>query len=117
MSSGEDSNTLLEIVSSVGGLKIEIWSEDFEHAVSGHPEVTLKKVKDALKDPSRVVQSKSSANTCLFYSVEIKVTESESLYFCVVVGVKTSGAGKLITAYDTDYIKTGKTLFLKGDKK
>ena len=107
-------NTLVGKVSSMGGqLDIEIWSDDLQHAIDGHPEVTLDKVKSTLKDPSKVIQSKSSKNACLFYSVEIKINESESLYFCVVVAVIGSGRGKLVTAYDADFIKAGSELYSK----
>lgn len=107
-------NTLKDRVSSMGGqLDIEIWSDDLQHAIDGHPEVTIDKVKATLKDPSKVIQSKTSTNACLFYSVEIKMSESESLYFCVVVAVVGSGKGKLVTAYDADFIKTGTELYSK----
>jgi len=109
-------NRLLDVVASVGGLEIEIWSDDLDHAISGHPEVTLVKVKDTLKDPSRVVQSKSSSNACLFYSVEIKISETESIYFCVVVAAVAQGNGKMITAYEADFMKTGQELYSKGVK-
>ena len=109
-------NRLIETVDSVGGLKIQIWSEDLAHAISGHPEVTIDKVRETLKNPMKVVQSKSSKNACLFYSIEIKLSETESIYFCVVVGVTESRVGKLITAYDADFMKTGKELYSKGEK-
>lgn len=107
-------NTLLDTVSTMNGqLKIEIWSDDLEHAIDGHPEVTIEKVKETLKDPAKVVQSKTSGNACLFYSFEIKISDTESIYFCVVVTVQASGLGRMITAYDADFIKTGNVLFLK----
>lgn len=106
-------NKLLDRVNSIGGLEIEIWSDDLDHAISGHPEVTMDKVRRALKDPSRVIQSKSSGNACLFYSVEVKISDTESLYFCVVVAVTKTGVGKMVTAYDADFIKSGKVLFSK----
>jgi hypothetical protein len=107
-------NTRIETISTMGDrLEIEIWSDDLQHAIDGHPEVTIKKVKETLKDPSKVIQSKSSKNACDFYSVEIKVSVTESLYFCVVVAVMGSGKGKMVTAYDADFIKTGTTLFSK----
>jgi len=109
-------NRLIVVVDSIGGLKIEIWSNDLEHAKTGHPEASLERVQGTLKDPSRIVQSKSSSNTCLFYSVEIKVSETESLFFCVVVGVSSPGKGRMITAYDADFMKTGKELYSKGGK-
>lgn len=106
-------NNLLDKVVSVGGLEIEIWSEDLQHAVDGHPEVTLERVVSTLEDPYKVIQSKSSKTACLFYSVEVKISETETLYFCVVVAVTGSGLGKMITAYNADFIKTGKELFSK----
>lgn len=107
-------NFLIEKISSVGGqLEIEIWSDDFQHAVEGHPEVTIEKVRGTLRDPSKVIQSKSSANACLFYSLAVNISETEILYFCVVVAVTGSGKGKLVTAYDADFIKTGIELYSK----
>ena len=107
-------NVLLETISTMKGqLEIEIWSDDLDHAIKGHPEVTIDKVKETLKDPSRVVQSKTSSSRCLFYSILIKTSETETLYFCVVVQVKDSGKGKMITAYDADYMKSGTELFSK----
>lgn len=106
-------NNLIEKVSTVGGLEIEIWTDDLQHAIDGHPEVTIDKVRGTLKDPSKVIQSKSSTNSCLFYSVEIKISDSESLFFCVVVAVTGSGRGKMVTAYDTDFMKTGAELYSK----
>lgn len=98
-------NRLIATVESVGGLKIQIWSEDLDHAIQGHPEVTLDKVEETLKEPYEVVQSKSSNSVCLFYSVEVKIGNNESLYFCVVVALSVSGQGRMITAYDTDFVK------------
>ncbi|MBK7959976.1 MAG: hypothetical protein IPK04_01345 [Bdellovibrionales bacterium] len=51
-------NVLKEKVSSVGGLEIEIRTDDLQHAMDGHPEVTIDKVRSTLKDPSKVIQSK-----------------------------------------------------------
>ena len=51
-------NTLIEIVKSVGNLKIEIWTSDFQLALDAHPEVTLEKIKTSLKDPFKVIESK-----------------------------------------------------------
>ena len=113
MSSG-DENTLIEEVISLGTLKIQIWQEDFQHALDGHPEVTLDRVRNVLQQPMKVVESKHSKNACLFYSMECtdEITK-EKTYFCVVVAVTGSGEGKLETAYETTYIKTGKIIFGK----
>ena len=109
-------NSLIGRVRTVGGLDIEIWKEDLQHAINGHPEVTIEKVNGTLNDPSKVIQSKNSVNACLFYSVEVSISELESLYFCVVVAVTGSGKGKMVTAYDTDFIKTGNVLFAKTEE-
>jgi hypothetical protein len=106
-------NILVDKVNSIGGLVIEIWSEDLGHAISGHPEVTIDKIKETLSEPSKVIKSRSSSNACLFYSVVIQLRESECLYFCVVVAVTKIGKGKMITAYDADFIKSGIELYSK----
>ena len=73
------------------------------------------KIKAALKNPIRVVLSKNNRNVCLFYSIEIKTSENETIYFCVVVAVTQVGIGKLVTAYEADFIKSGKVLYVKGN--
>lgn len=113
----EEENELLEEVDAVGGLKIQIWREDLQHALNGHPEVTIDKVKDTLKNPLKIIKSKTSNRVCLFYSFEIEdEASSEIMYFCAVVGVIKEGIGKLETAYETTYIKKGKVLFGRGKK-
>ena len=106
-------NTLIEIVKSVGNLKIEIWTSDFQHALDGHPEVTLEKNKTALKDPFKVIESKKSSRVCLFYSIPIVDATFGQIYFAVVVGVTGAGKGKLETAYETTFIKSGTVLWSK----
>lgn len=108
-----DDNTLIETIDAVGGLKIEIWSGDFQHALEGHPEVTIENIRQTVKDPFKVVQSKRSNRACLFYSFEAKVDNAETIYFCVVVSLLDEGRGKLETAYEADYVKTGTVLFEK----
>jgi hypothetical protein len=36
---------LVETVKTKDGLKIEIWDVDFQHALEGHPEVTLERIQ------------------------------------------------------------------------
>jgi len=110
-----DESMLIEEVVSIGGLKIQIWSEDFQHALEGHPEVTLDNVRTVLQQPVRVVESKHSKNACLFYSFEdVNEQTGEKHYFCVVVAVIGSGIGKMETAYQTTFMKFGKVIFEKG---
>lgn len=108
---GEESK-LIEEISTKQGLKIEIWDVDFQHALDGHPEVSIDRIKKSLEKPYKVVQSKKSNRVCLFYNLEIENDPKfGTIYFCVVVGVLSDGKGKLETAYETTYIKTGKVLF------
>ena len=103
---------LFEEVSTEQGLKIEIWDVDFQHAIDGHPAVSIERIRNSLKNPIKVIQSKKSNRVCLFYTVEIESDpEFGTIYFCVVVGVMGPGKGKLETAYETTYIKSGAVLF------
>ena len=113
----EDDNELIEEVVAVGGLKIQIWRADLQHALDGHPEVTLDRVRVALRDPLKVIKSKTSHRVCLFYAFESQDEQSgERIYFCTVVGVIRDGIGKMETAYETTYIKTGEVLFERRKK-
>jgi len=79
--------------------------------------VTIERIRNALKDPLKVIESKHSKRACLFYSVEFKDEKTgEPLYFCAVVAVLGDGKGKLETAYETTYIKKGTVLFEKGER-
>jgi len=113
----DDENKRIETVDAVGGLKVEIWTSDFQHALEGHPEVTLDRIRQALESPGQVIESQKSNRVCLFYSIGVKDREFGLIYFCVVVGVVRAGKGKLETAYETSYIKNGKVLFKKGGPK
>lgn len=105
---------LIEEVETDQGLKIQIWDVDFQHALEGHPEVTIERIKKSLKSPIKVVQSKKSNRACLFYNLEIENDpEFGTIYFCVVVGVLGDGKGKMETAYETTYMKSGTVLFEK----
>jgi hypothetical protein len=102
---------MIEEISGIGGLKIQIWQDDFQHALDGHPEVTLDRVKIALQSPLAVIESKHSKNACLFYTLEgVDEKTKERTYFCVVVAVLGGGVGKMETAYETTYMKSGKVL-------
>ena len=117
MKSSNDGNSLIETVEAEAGLEIQIWTSDFQHALEGHPEVTLERILNALKKPVKVVKSKRSHRVCLFYSLEIEDEQFGTIYFCVVVGVISKGCGKMETAYETTYIKDGDVLLNKGGKK
>jgi hypothetical protein len=117
LKSQDDDNSLIETVEAEAGLEIQIWTSDFQHALEGHPEVTLEKVRTALKNPIKVIKSKKSNRVCLFYSLEVQDEHFGKIYFCVVVGVTGKGRGKMETAYETTYIKDGDVLLEKGGRK
>lgn len=103
---------LIEEVEGNGGLKIQIWDIDYQHALDGHPEVSLDRIRVALKNPVTVIKSQYSERVCLFYKLEIKDDpQFGNIYFCVVVGVLGDGVGKMETAYETTYVKKGQILF------
>ncbi|MBH48993.1 MAG: hypothetical protein CME71_12565 [Halobacteriovorax sp.] len=107
-----DQAQLIDEVETEQGLKIQIWDVDFQHALDGHPEVTIERIRKSLISPVKVVQSKKSNRACLFYNLEIENDpEFGEIYFCVVVGVLGDGIGKMETAYETTYTKSGKVLY------
>ena len=109
-----DEAVLIAEIVTEHGLKIEIWDVDFQHALEGHPEVTIERIKSSLEKPIKVVQSKKSNRACLFYNLEIEDhPEFGKIYFCVVVGVLGDGKGKMETAYETTCVKTGTVLYEK----
>ena len=113
-----DEASLVETIKTEQSLEIEIWDLDFQHALEGHPEVTIERIRNSLKSPIKDVQSKRSARACLFYNLEIEDDpDFGKIYFCVVVAVLGQGKGKMETAYETTYIKSGKVLFEKKESK
>ncbi len=62
-------------------------------------------VVEALGDPSEVRRSRSDPNAFLFYRLE-----RQGRWLCVVVK-RLNGEGYMITAYPTDVIKEGETVW------
>ena len=113
----DDKPQLIETIDTEHGLKIEIWDVDFQHALDGHPEVSIERIRGALKAPLKVIKSKWSNRACLFYSLELDNHPTfGKVYFCVVVGVDGSGKGKMETAYETTDIKSGEILYEQESK-
>ena len=113
MESETPENKLIEEIDAIGGLKIQIWTDDFQHALDGHPEVSIEAVRKTVKDPIKVIESKKSNRACLFYSMESEAKNGEKIYFCVVISVLGEGKGKMETAYETTAIKNGKIIHEK----
>lgn len=45
----DDEASLVEMIETEQGLKIEIWDVDFQQALEGHPEVTIGRIRKSLK--------------------------------------------------------------------
>ena len=67
-------------------------------------------IEQTLRDPERVVQSRSDATAELYYSYQ-KETSFGDKWLCVVV--KFTDSPFVLTAYLTDAIKKGKELWRK----
>lgn len=97
----------------VYGRGIRLTSERHWHIENDHPEMAgqIDKIKETLSEPERITRSKTDPEVELFYKHYDQTPVTEK-YLCVVV--KTSIDDKfIITAYFTDTIKRGETLWPK----
>lgn len=83
MKSQDDDNSLIETVEAEAGLEIQIWTSDFQHALEGHPEVTLDRVRNALKNPIKVVKSKKSNQFAFSTLSKFRTNNSERFIFAL----------------------------------
>ena len=91
------------------GLTVRCTSDYWSFIVSEkHPVLKGKDqdAQDVLEKPSEVRQSKKDPNVLLFYG------SSGSRWLCVVVR-KENGTGFVITAYPTDTIKSGDSVWTR----
>lgn len=92
-------------------------NEGWLHIQSSHPEITIEELTIALQSPDEVRKSKfdkpnSKCTSQLFYRLKRPNPEQ----FTVVV-VKFCPDGNFVTsAYSTDVMKTGETVFEKGER-
>jgi hypothetical protein len=91
------------------GRKIELTQERWQHITKEHPE--LEKLKDriggVLSDPDYVKRSKRDDRVELFYKFESDLYRGKFL----LVVVKENVRCFLLTAYVTDAIKKGETIY------
>ncbi|MCB9061885.1 MAG: hypothetical protein H6622_10215 [Halobacteriovoraceae bacterium] len=100
-----------------GGLSVRVSVQALKHALEGHPEVTAEKIEQALQKPLEVRASRHSSKACLFYSFEYFDEFGVRVFFCVVVEVLAPGEGNMVTAYETEKLKKGETLYKSPIKK
>ncbi|MFQ5742343.1 MAG: PBECR2 nuclease fold domain-containing protein [Acidobacteriota bacterium] len=95
----------------VHGRSIRVTEERLEHLETSHPEMReqLERLKETLRDPERVVRSRTDPDVELFYRRfgETPVTEK---FLCAVVKSGDLDAF-LVTAYFTDSAKRGDMLW------
>jgi hypothetical protein len=84
-----------------------------EHFETAHPEMVgqREKIHETLLNPDRIVRSQTDPDAELFYC-RYDATPVSQKYLCVVVKVVDEDLF-IITAYFTDTIKRGKTLWGK----
>jgi len=92
------------------GTTIRLTDERRAHILE-HPEMATmeESIVEALLKPERVIQSKSSEETHLYYRYYAK-TRVGGKFLCVVVKIKEADAF-ILTAYLTDKIKKGEILW------
>lgn len=97
-------NVLLFEVLTPPGIRVRVTRSYWELIVTlKHPVMAGREddVKETLRNPDEVRQSKSDPNVCLFYR-----TERAGRWICAVIK-RLDGDGYLITTYPTDAIKEG----------
>ena len=88
-----------------GGLEFELTDEIWHHIQESHPEIdSMEIVSTVLYDPDHIVRSNWESTSCLYYKREGK-------YYKVVV--VNSEQKKIKTAYTTNTIKSGESVWIK----
>jgi hypothetical protein len=94
---------------------IELSDSSWEHIQVSHPEISLEDMQRVLADPLEVRESPRQSFVELFY--QAKTHPEGKSRFCVVV-VKVLDHGLFVsTAMTTNAMKSGRTLYRKGDAK
>ncbi|MBN1626979.1 MAG: YgiT-type zinc finger protein, partial [Deltaproteobacteria bacterium] len=91
----------------------EVTDERFEHIISDHPEMSdqIDNIKYTLENPDTVVRSRADSKAELFYRY-YSGTPVGVKYMCVILK-GTSDDLFILTAYFTDTIKKGETLWIR----
>ena len=106
----------MNIYHDLFGRRIRLTQERNDHIKDFHPEMKrqLAKIKQTLLVPNKVIRSKSDKDVQLFYKFYEK-TPVKNKFLCVVVkAVKNDYF--ILTAYFTDAIKRGESLWTKINK-
>ncbi len=80
----------------------------FEHISEAHPEISLKDIKEALRDPDEVRMSSYKDDSELYY-----VLKTKQRYICVIVKICEDG-NFISTALTTTKPKVGRIIYKQG---
>jgi hypothetical protein len=95
------------------GRSIRLSAERLDHIESDHPEMVsqLDRISETLADPDTIIRSRTDALIELFYK-HYPSTPVSSKFLCIVVKALTDD-NFIITAYYTDSVKRGESLWEK----
>ena len=93
--------------------KIRLTDERLEHIELDHPEISgqIDRIGETLANPDLVVKSRTDSEAELFYK-HYSETPVSGKYLCVIVKVRGDDFF-VLTAYFTDTIKRGETLWTR----
>ncbi len=93
--------------------KIRLTDERLEHIELDHPEISgqIDRIGETLANPDFVVKSRTDSEAELFYK-HYSETPVSGKYLCVIVKVRGDDFF-VLTAYFTDTIKRGETLWTR----
>lgn len=92
---------------------IELSDSSWEHIRESHPEITLEEVQGVLADPLEVRESPRQNFVELFY--QAKAHPEGKTRFSVVVVKVLEGGLFVSTAMTTNALKSGRTVYRKGE--
>ena len=100
----------MRVLRDFEGRTIRLTNERLEHILA-HPEMKnlIHEIEQTLRYPQKVVQSASDSEASLYYRFYVGTIVKDK-YLCVVVKTKHNDAF-VLTAYLTDSIKKGETLW------
>jgi len=96
------------------GRRIRFTDERLKHIELDHPEMSgqIDKIQEILANPEFVIRSRTDSEAELFYRYYSKTPVGKK-YLCVIVKARDDDFF-ILTAYFTDTIKRGETLWAKG---
>ena len=96
------------------GRRIRFTDERLKHVEFDHPEMSgqIGKIEETLASPEYVIKSRTDVGADLYYRYYSKTPVGEK-YLCVIVKERDDDFF-ILTAYFTDTIKRGETLWAKG---